>query len=93
MPGASGKVSSVFYRCTLDQGQDFHSAHSFFSIVASGFSAPRISWVGRGHSVVHVTMLADKQSLLISFLLGSPKELGRCGEKDEETGRERPGGC
>lgn len=65
----------------------------FFSTVASGFSALRVSWVGRRHSVVHVTMLADKQSLLISSPLGSPKELGRCGEKDEETGRERPSGC
>lgn len=85
----------VFYRWTLDQGQDFKIAMliHFFSTVASGFSAPRVSWVGRGHSVVHVTMLADKQSLLISSLLGSPKELGKYGEKDEETGRERPSGC
>lgn len=67
--------------------------HFFFPTVASGFSASRVSWVGRGHSVVYVTMLADKQSLLMSSPTGFSKGIWEVWGKDEETGRERSSGC
>lgn len=49
--------------------------------------------MGRGHSVVYVTMLADKQSLLMSSPTGFSKGTWEVWGKDEETGRERSSGC